>query len=109
MPDDLTPTEREAIANADAHLTNAGLPGYSDLVALLGSIRAPRWRHVRRGSEYAEIGRFEVQCASPIAEGDTVVAYRGVDGKGWARPEIEFLDGRFSPLRGAPGGADAQG
>lgn len=108
MTENLTPTEREAIANADAHLTNAGLPSYSDLVALLGAVRARRWRHARRGSDYTEVGRFEVQCAVPIAEGDTLVAYRGADGKGWARPEPEFLDGRFSPLHGAPAAQDGQ-
>lgn len=28
----------EAVANADAHLTNAGLPGYTDLLAALQAI-----------------------------------------------------------------------
>lgn len=36
MPDlKLNPSQSEAIAAADAHLTSAGLPGYTELLATL--------------------------------------------------------------------------
>ena len=56
----------------------------------------PRWRHVARGSDYVEVGRAKVQNSLQlIDEGDTIVVYRGADGKLWAREEGEFEDGRF--------------
>lgn len=55
----------------------------------------PRWRHLKRGSTYVEIGRGEVQSSKPIAEGETLVAYRAHDGRLWFRPASEFDDGRF--------------
>ena len=57
-----------------------------------------RWRHVERGTVYEEIGRAELQAAMDLIEGDTLVIYRGEDGKLWARQEDEFEDGRFEAL-----------
>ena len=55
-----------------------------------------RWRHVKRGTEYTEIGRAELQAANgPVAEGNILVIYRGDDGRLWSRREDEFADGRF--------------
>ena len=57
------------------------------------------WRHVTRGSDYVEVGRAKVQNSLQlIDEGDTVVVYRGTDGKLWVRHEDEFEDGRFVRL-----------
>jgi hypothetical protein len=53
------------------------------------------WRHIKRGSVYREICRAEVQAASPICEGHTVVIYGDALGHVWARKDSEFEDGRF--------------
>jgi hypothetical protein len=59
-----------------------------------------KWRHVKRGSIYTEVGRAELQAATAniIEEGTTLVIYRGEDGKLWARGEDEFTDGRFERI-----------
>jgi hypothetical protein len=58
-----------------------------------------RWRHLKRGSTYVEIGTGRVQAARPLIEGDTVKIYRGeTDGKIWVRHFLEFTDGRFERL-----------
>lgn len=59
----------------------------------------PRWRHVRRGTEYTEIGRAELQVATDLPiDGEDLVIYRGGDGKLWVRAEYEFEDGRFERI-----------
>lgn len=69
----------------------------SDLGCVVGNVRL--WRHLKRGSTYVEIGRATVQASTgPIVEGDTVVMYRGTDGRVWARKESEFEDGRFEEI-----------
>ena len=58
-----------------------------------------RWRHVQRGTEYAEVARAELQDATGwVVEGCTLVIYRGKDGKCWARKDSEFEDGRFERI-----------
>ena len=57
-----------------------------------------RFRHLKRGTSYIEIGCGEVQSDRPIHEGDVLVVYIGEDGKIWLRPEGEFDDGRFQPV-----------
>jgi hypothetical protein len=55
-----------------------------------------QWRHRKRGTAYVEIGRATLQAATgPAGEGDTLVIYRGEDGRIWAREVHEFEDGRF--------------
>ena len=55
-----------------------------------------RWRHLKRGTTYEEIGRARLQASTCLPdEGDVLIIYRGDDGKLWAREENEFLDGRF--------------
>lgn len=61
-----------------------------------------RWRHKKRGTVYEEIGRAELQTSEDyVVEGDTVVVYRGEDGKLWAREALEFEDGRFEEINDA--------
>ncbi|MGY3581351.1 hypothetical protein ACVIGB_000580 [Bradyrhizobium sp. USDA 4341] len=58
-----------------------------------------RWRHMKRGSSYAEIGRATSQSAIPIVEGETVVVYvADIDGSMHVRKDAEFEDGRFEEL-----------
>lgn len=70
----------------------------------------PRWRHVKRGTEYEVIfPDAELQISTrDLIDGDSVVVYRGNDGKVRARLEEEFHDGRFVPLPAPPqdGSAD---
>jgi hypothetical protein len=56
----------------------------------------PRWRHVKRGSVYVEVGIAQLQLgASPLADYESMVVYRGSDRQLWVRPEVDFRDGRF--------------
>lgn len=65
-----------------------------------------RWRHVKRGSTYVELGRGELQISTVqtiLAEGDRLIAYQcTTDGRVWFRREAEFEDGRFEPLPSPP-------
>lgn len=74
------------------------------LLALLGEIdpaaqAAVSWRHLKRGTTYAEVGRGQLQASGgPLGDGSEVVVYRGDDGKLWVRGVVEFEDGRFERL-----------
>jgi hypothetical protein len=59
-----------------------------------------RFKHIKRGSTYTEVGRGELQKSTSreLVEGDRLVAYRGDDGCLWFRHEDEFLDGRFQEI-----------
>ena len=58
-----------------------------------------RWRHVKRGTIYTEIGRGELQIATlDVVDGSAIVIYRGDDGRLWVREECEFEDGRFEDV-----------
>lgn len=65
---------------------------------LKAHVALPRYQHVKRGTIYSILGRFEVQASEPIVEGKWVVAYQCDNGSKWARPESEFFDGRFVKL-----------
>lgn len=57
------------------------------------------WKHKKRGTVYAELGRAELQIATlEVVEGSELVIYRGEDGKLWAREASEFEDGRFEKM-----------
>lgn len=53
-----------------------------------------RFRHVKTGGLYTEIGRGQVQTETPLNDGAHAVAYLGADGRLWFRPVDEF-DAKF--------------
>lgn len=57
-----------------------------------------RYRHLKRGTLYTAIGDAELQSARRLDEGVILRVYRGDDGRLWARPADEFLDGRFEEV-----------
>lgn len=59
-------------------------------------------RHRKRGTEYREIARGQLQTAEDIGDGSAVVIYVGTDGRHWVRPVAEFDDGRFERVTAAP-------
>jgi len=59
--------------------------------------RRPRVRHVKRGTVYVVIGKALLQSERPVQDYAEVVVYQGDDGQLWARPVMEFEDGRFEP------------
>lgn len=58
----------------------------------------PRYRHKKRGTHYTMLGTASLQAEVPPVEGCRLVVYRGDDDMLWARPETEFMDGRFEQL-----------
>lgn len=74
--------------------------------------RKRRWRHVKRGSIYTEIGRGKMQAAGwsrvwrvgdqtdgeSVDMADVVIYQSEADGSVWVRPVAEFEDGRFVEL-----------
>lgn len=61
----------------------------------------PTHRHRRRRSTYAVIGTASLQSSMPAVEGARLTIYRDRDGGLWARPVMEFNDGRFESLEKA--------
>lgn len=65
-----------------------------------------RWRHLKRGTTYVEVGRAKLQISDvhSLADHQAVVIYRSeADGSLWVRPEDEFEDGRFVPAEKTDG------
>lgn len=61
-----------------------------------------KWRHVKRGTIYTEVGRGKAQTDTMISDDDAVVIYIGSDGQYWVRPPHEFETGAsnsFTPQR----------
>ncbi len=55
-------------------------------------------RHRKRGTKYTVIGNATLQASVPTADETALVIYEGEDGKLWARPAVEFFDGRFENI-----------
>ena len=62
-----------------------------------------RYRHLKRGTTYVEVGRGEVQSDTVVREGDELVVYVGENGRVWLRPPSEFNDGRFQAFSASIG------
>jgi len=59
-----------------------------------------RFRHIKRGSTYQLIGVADLQSSFDIHEGCLLAIYRcEADGRLWARPAVEFNDGRFEEIQ----------
>lgn len=58
----------------------------------------PRVRHVKRGTVYTVLGKALLQTGVPITDDAELVVYQGEDGQLWARPALEFEDGRFEKV-----------
>ena len=105
LPQDPHPVEDRGCPTLDA---SAPSPQLSDARADAGSPKdgtrePPHWKHKKRGTEYVELGRGELQSATSVIEGDVLVAYRSThDGKVWVRAQSEFDDGRFEQLSAPP-------
>jgi hypothetical protein len=60
------------------------------------------WRHVKSDGEYEIVGNAYLQTKNPTGDMTPLVVYRGESGL-WARPGIEFHDGRFERVLPTPG------
>jgi hypothetical protein len=67
---------------------------------------AARWRHRKSQGLYEVLGTATLQADAPLGDMESVVVYRGQDGRLWVRGEIEFA-GRFDaePTQPEIGGA----
>ena len=64
----------EAIANADAHLNNAGLPTYSEMVAALRRIDRINGINGSTGGSKAMVSEFKLIARSLLARVDDQIA-----------------------------------
>lgn len=101
---------RKSLDNIVGYLSRMGevrRTGYGRIVAQPGARPASltlrglrRWRHVRTGGTYQELGRARMQADVPdglsVSDMAPVVVYRAERGGHiWVRPVAEFEDGRF--------------
>lgn len=57
-----------------------------------------RFRHKKRGGDYALVGTVRIQCETPVLDDETLLAYIDAQGQMWGRREAEFMDGRFEEI-----------
>ncbi|AFU88529.1 hypothetical protein CcrSwift_gp211 [Caulobacter phage CcrSwift] len=57
-----------------------------------------RFRHKKRGGEYALVGTIRIQCETPVLDDETLLTYLDAEGQMWGRREAEFMDGRFEEI-----------
>jgi hypothetical protein len=102
--DDLLAMLRAPVEKGDMRdVANIAMMIWTNKGRSVGLVEAPplKWRHVKRGTEYVEIGRAELQMNfDGLVDGSSMVVYRGDDGKLWVREEGEFEDGRFERVSG---------
>jgi hypothetical protein len=80
-----------------------------DLRTLLAAAKAgrgegwrPTHRHIKSGRDFKMIGLAMLETARPVDEATALIIYRDKHGDLWARPRLEFGDGRFVALPPAP-------
>ena len=62
-------------------------------------VERTRFLHVKSGRTYAIVGYAELQADVPAPNGTQIIIYQSEgDGTLWARPSVEFEDGRFKEL-----------
>jgi hypothetical protein len=73
------------------------------IAAKKAELPLPRYRHVKRGTEYEvlECGATLQTATGDLADGSQMMVYRGPDGKVWVREVGEFHDGRFVEVQPA--------
>jgi hypothetical protein len=84
----------------------------SDILTLINARAEPGWRpthrHVKRGTDYEVIGAASLQASRAVGEAAILTIYRDAKGRLWARPEVEFDDGRFELLPAPPDGSSGR-
>ena len=104
IPNDLLVNIAEIIAqtaNADRAERDAAL---SELAKLRAEaewrpIESADWFQHIRGGIYTVVGAAKLQTAAPIGDMTELTVYRSIkDGSLWARPTVEFMDGRFAKV-----------
>ncbi|AXQ68406.1 hypothetical protein HOT99_gp211 [Caulobacter phage CcrBL10] len=58
-----------------------------------------RFRHKKRGTDYALVGIVRIQCETPIQDDEILLTYIDGSGQVWGRREAEFMDGRFEEIK----------
>lgn len=87
---------RRLLSHAYACGALAALKGQGDPAEAMRAKCGQRVRHKKRGSTYRVVGQATIQTERPISDNEPVVTYQcEADGRLWARPPMEFYDGRF--------------
>ncbi len=72
-------------------------PDSSDVMQVVDglepALRGTHWRHKKTNGKYTIVGQCMIEATATAA-----YLYQGHDGRIWARPKDEFMDGRFERL-----------